>query len=123
MAVDIKHRFMVLRVIHILLEQNRKTRRRKTNSVTEDPQAEAQVIVNQATKSYIVGPLSVTYPYYEDISYVKAIYLVTDKGTDNEKTLVYDENTNDFEIEFIGATVSGSNGLKRNILHQMLNST
>lgn len=85
----------------------------KTNSVTEDPQAEAQVIVNQATKSYIVGPLSVTYPYYEDISYVKAIYLVTDKGTDNEKTLVYDENTNDFEIEFIGATVSGSNGLKK----------
>ena len=84
-----------------------------TNSVTEDPQAEAQVIVNQATKSYIVGPLSVTYPYYEDISYVKAIYLVTDKGTDNEKTLVYDENTDDFEIEFIGATVSGSNGLKK----------
>ncbi len=84
-----------------------------TNSVTEDPQAEAQVIVNQATKSYIVGPLSVTYPYYEDISYMKAIYLVTDKGTDNEKTLVYDENTDDFEIEFIGATVSGSNGLKK----------
>lgn len=44
---------------------------------------------------------------------MKAIYLVTDKGTDNEKTLVYDENTNDFEIEFIGATVSGSNGLKK----------
>lgn len=86
---------------------------KNTNSVTEDPQAEAQVIVNQATKSYIVGPLSVTYPYYEDISYVKAIYLVTDKGTDNEKTLVYDENTDDFEIEFIGATVSGSNGLKK----------
>lgn len=86
---------------------------KNTNSVTEDPQAEAQVIVNQATKSYIVGPLSVTYPYYEDISYMKAIYLVTDKGTDNEKTLVYDENTDDFEIEFIGATVSGSNGLKK----------
>lgn len=84
-----------------------------TNSVTEDPQAEAQVIVNQVTKSYIVGPLSVTYPYYEDISYMKAIYLVTDKGTENEKTLVYDENTDDFEIEFIGATVSGSNGLKK----------
>ena len=84
-----------------------------TKSVTNDPQAEAQVIVNQATKSYIVGPLSTTYPYYEDISYIKAIYLVTDKGTDNEKTLVYDENTDDFEIEFIGATVSGSNGLKK----------
>ena len=84
-----------------------------TKSVTNDSQAEAQVIVNQATKSYIVGPLSTTYPYYEDISYIKAIYLVTDKGTDNEKTLVYDENTDDFEIEFIGATVSGSNGLKK----------
>ena len=31
-----------------------------TKSVTNDPQAEAQVIVNQATKSYIVGPLSTT---------------------------------------------------------------
>ena len=84
-----------------------------TNEVGNDSQAEAQVIVNQATKSYIVGPLSITYPYYEDISYIKAIYLVTDKGTDNEKTLVYDENTDDFEIEFIGATKSGSNGLKK----------
>ena len=83
-----------------------------TNTVN-DPLAEAQVIVNQATKSYIVGPLSVTYPYYEDISYMKSIYLVTDKGTDNEKTLVYDENTDDFEIEFIGETKSGSNGLKK----------
>ena len=69
-------------------------------NTVNDPLAEAQVIVNQATKSYIVGPLSVTYPYYEDISYMKAIYLVTDKGTENEKTLVYDENTDDFEIEF-----------------------
>lgn len=82
-------------------------------NTVNDPLAEAQVIVNQATKSYIVGPLSVTYPYYEDISYMKAIYLVTDKGTDNEKTLVYDENTDDFEIEFIGETKSGSNGLKK----------
>ena len=60
-------------------------------NTTNDPLAEAQVIVNQATKSYIVGPLSITYPFYEDISYLKAIYLVTDPGTDNEKTLVYDE--------------------------------
>ena len=82
-------------------------------NTVNDPLAEAQVIVNQATKSYIVGPLSVTYPYYEDISYMKAIYLVTDKGTDNEKTLVYDENTDDFEIEFMGETKSGSNGLKK----------
>ena len=88
------------------------TKSEKTNT-SNDPLAEAQVIVNQATKSYIVGPLSVTYPYYEDISYMKAIYLVTDKGTENEKTLVYDENTNDFEIEFIGETKSGSNGLKK----------
>ena len=29
------------------------------------------------------------------------------------KTLVYDENNDDFEIEFIGRTVSGSNGLKK----------
>lgn len=84
-----------------------------TTSTTNDPLAEAQVIVNQETKSYIVGPLSITYPYYEDISYMKAIYLVTDKGTDNEKTLVYDENTDDFEIEFLGETKSGSNGLKK----------
>ena len=90
-----------------------KSEKQDTQNTVNDPLAEAQVIVNQATKSYIVGPLSVTYPYYEDISYMKAIYLVTDKGTDNEKTLVYDENTDDFEIEFIGETKSGSNGLKK----------
>lgn len=90
-----------------------KTQDTQNVNTVNDPLAEAQVIVNQATKSYIVGPLSVTYPYYEDISYMKAIYLVTDKGTENEKTLVYDENTDDFEIEFIGETKSGSNGLKK----------
>lgn len=90
-----------------------KTAKQTNNNTNNDPLAEAQVIVNQATKSYIVGPLSITYPFYEDISYLKAIYLVTDPGTENEKTLVYDENTDDFEIEFIGATKSGSNGLKK----------
>ena len=32
---------------------------------------------------------------------------------EEQKTLVYDENTDDFEIEFIGETKSGSNGLKK----------
>ncbi len=54
----------------------------------------AQVIVNQETGNYIVGPFSTTYPEYKDLSYVKALYITTDTG----KTLIYDEKNNDLEI-------------------------
>lgn len=54
----------------------------------------AQVIVNQKTGNYIVGPFSTTYPEYQDISYVKALAITTDTG----KTLIYDESHNDLEI-------------------------
>ena len=54
----------------------------------------AQVIVNQTSGNYIVGPFSTTYPEYQDLSYIKALYITTDTG----KTLVYDEKNNDLEI-------------------------
>lgn len=54
----------------------------------------SQVIVNQESGYYIVGPFSITYPEYQDISYVKALYITTDTG----KTLVYDEKNNDLQI-------------------------
>lgn len=54
----------------------------------------AQVIVNQASGNYIVGPFLTTYPEYQDLSYIKALYITTDTG----KTLIYDEKNNDLEI-------------------------
>lgn len=72
---------------------------------------QAQVIVNQKTKEYTIGPLTMSYPYYDDISYMKAIYLKTDEGTDNEKTLIYDESHDDFSILCTGEVKTGSNGL------------
>ncbi|MGN1327521.1 MAG: hypothetical protein ACI4VQ_05570, partial [Clostridia bacterium] len=56
--------------------------------------SKAQIIVNQDSGYYIVGPFSVTYPEHQDLSYVKALYITTDTG----KTLVYDEKNNDLEI-------------------------
>ena len=75
--------------------------------------SQAQVIVNQETKNYIIGPLSISYPYYDDISYMKAMYIKTDEGTGNEKTLIYDESHDDFSIECTGEIKSGSNGLTK----------
>ena len=76
--------------------------------------SQSQIISNRNTNQYIIGPLTINYPEYEDISYLKSIYLKTNEGEPlKSKTLVYDENNDDFEIEFIGRTVSGSNGLKK----------
>ena len=85
----------------------------KGGSGSSKGSGEAQVIVDQTTKSYIVGPLTIEYPYYEDLSYIKAIYLKTSGGSAGEKTLVYDENKNDFEIQILDGEVHGSNGLNK----------
>lgn len=68
----------------------------------------AQVIANQNTEQYIVGPFTITYPDYEDISYVRGLKIVTDNGS----TLIYDETHSDFEIICQSGT-TGSNGLKK----------
>lgn len=76
--------------------------------------SEAQIIVNQKTKNYIVGPLRMSYPYHEDISYLKALYLETSNGT-----IVYDENSKDSEDDLqilcAGQEVpeDNTNGLKK----------
>lgn len=76
--------------------------------------SQSQVIANRSTNQYIIGPLTINYPEYEDISYLKSIYLKTNEGENlKSRTLVYDENKDDFEIEFIGRKVSCSNGLKK----------
>ena len=75
--------------------------------------SQAQIISNRSTNKYIIGPITINYPEYEDISYLKSIFLKTNEGEVTSKTLVYDENNDDFEIEFIGNKVSGSNGLKK----------
>lgn len=69
----------------------------------------AQVIVNQTSGNYIVGPFSITYPEYQDLSYVKALYITTDTG----KTLIYDENNEDLEILCeTGSTLHNNGQLK-----------
>ena len=65
---------------------------------------QAQVIGNANTKDYIIGPISITYPDYDDISYMKSIYIRTDEGTSNEKTFIYDGTHSDISIECTGAT-------------------
>ena len=84
-----------------------------SDSININGEGEAQVIVDQKTKSYIVGPLTIEYPYYEDLSYIKAIHLKTSGGNASEKTLIYDENKDDFEIQILDGEVYGSNGLKK----------
>ena len=66
----------------------------------------AQVIVNQTSGDYIVGPFSITYPEYQDLSYVKALYITTDTG----KTLVYDENNSDLELLCEAGSTLNNNG-------------
>ena len=75
--------------------------------------SQSQIVSNRSTNQYIIGPITINYPEYEDISYLKSIYLKTNEGKLESKILVYDENNDDFEIEFIGRTVSGSNGLEK----------
>lgn len=72
--------------------------------------SDAQIIVNQNSKEYIVGPFVATYPDYEDISYIKSMY-ITNGSTD----LVVDEQRQDFEIICKGAEtpVPGSNGITK----------
>lgn len=69
--------------------------------------SQSQVVVNQETKNYTVGPLSMKYEYIEDISYLKSMHLITDTG----ETLLYDDWHKDFEILCMGETVKSSNGL------------
>lgn len=69
--------------------------------------SQAQVVVNQETKSYIVGPLSMKYEYIEDISYLKSMHIITDSG----ETLLYDDWHKDFEILCAEESVKNSNGL------------
>ena len=71
-----------------------------------------QVVVNQETQTYTIGPLIARFPEYEDVSYVKALYLSLDNGT----TLIYDENHNDFALVFPenkGSSGNGTNGLTK----------
>ena len=73
--------------------------------------SQAQIIVNQETKEYIIGPLTLDYYQYQDISYIKSMHIVTDLGTENEKVLLYDDWNKDFSILCTGNSVTGSNGL------------
>lgn len=69
--------------------------------------SQAQVVVNQETKNYIVGPLSMKYEHIEDISYIKSMHLITETG----EVLLYDDWHKDFEILCTGETIKSSNGL------------
>lgn len=71
---------------------------------------EGQIIANQNSREYIVGPFKANYPDYEDISYMKSMYI-----TNGNKRLVVDEEKQEFEIITKGnsTTVPGSNGISK----------
>ena len=71
---------------------------------------EAQVIVDRDKKQYILGPYSVEYPYYQDISYIKSINITDISGTNK---LVYDEKNDKIKIILDGEGVKNSNGLTK----------
>ncbi len=77
---------------------------------TEVDTSNAQIIVNQSTEEYIVGPFVANYPDYEDISYIKSIYLTSDSGM-----LLVDEQHQEFEVICKGTEteVPGSNGITK----------
>ena len=62
-----------------------------------------QVIANQNDGTYIVGPLSVKYLDYENISYMTQIRITSKEG----KTIVYNANEKQFDV-FCDKAVSGS---------------
>jgi len=69
---------------------------------------DAQVIADRKNQRYIVGPFSVSYPDYQDISYIKSL-VVTAEGN----TLVYDESHQDFDIVLYGEGTSSSGQTKK----------
>lgn len=74
--------------------------------------SEAQVIVDRDNKEYIVGPYSVSYPFFEDISYMKSIVI------NNDENLLYDESHDGIEIilengKGTGTMIPGSNGMEK----------
>ena len=71
---------------------------------------DAQIIANQTNKEYIVGPFVANYPDYEDMSYIKSMYITADSGM-----LLVDEQHDEFEIICKGAEteVPGSNGISK----------
>ncbi len=74
--------------------------------------SQAQVIVDRDNKEYIVGPYSVSYPFFEDISYMKSIVI------NNDENLLYDESHDGIEIilengKGTGTMIPGSNGMEK----------
>lgn len=74
--------------------------------------SEAQVIVDRDNKEYIIGPYSVSYPFFEDISYMKSIVI------NNDENLLYDESHDGIEIilengKGTGTMIPGSNGMEK----------
>lgn len=69
--------------------------------------SEARTIVNRKDKKYIVGPFSISYPEYGDISYIKSMSITTKDGV----ILNISENSSDFSLILERGGISGSNGI------------
>jgi hypothetical protein len=109
----------ILKQMAVLYEEYVNTTGQKVNeSNAYVDSTKAQVVVNQNTKEYTVGPFVVNFPEYKDMTYVKALYIRTydAKGGSQTAELVYDNSHEDFEIVFPSAgntEVPGNNGLKK----------
>lgn len=70
-----------------------------------------KTIANRRDGYYIVGPFTINYPEYKDISYIKALTVSA-----GEKTLIYDATNTDFEIilEDTGISSNGTRNFPKN---------
>lgn len=76
------------------------------DATVEIDDSQAQVIANRDEKKYVVGPFSITYPQYQNISYIKSFTL------GDSEDLVFDETHDGFKLIMNEAdTVTGTNGM------------
>ena len=71
--------------------------------------SEAKVIVNKDSGYYYVGPFSVTYPYFEDFSYLKALVIDTVNEAGKTHKLTYGQGQAGFEVILSGGATNQEN--------------
>lgn len=72
-----------------------------------------QVFVDRKEKYFTVGPFTISYPEYQDISYMNKIKLTTVNEVGTVTELVYDEIHSDFEITIEKPAAKSNNLIKQ----------
>ncbi len=72
-----------------------------------------QVFVDRNEKYFTVGPFTITYPDYQDISYINKLKLTTVNESGTVTELIYDETHSDFEITIEKPAAKSNNLIKQ----------